>query len=196
MGVWGVRYWSCDLRLQRGPRRAVRPARLRKVWTQPLQPGPVGSHRRGWVRGGGVPAESTELHKKQFVLFSFYLQFPETEQNSFLYTYKAQKEKTTKLSKKRGGRPTPQGGPARPHHGHRAGRAGVACLWGHAKELSPRKNPQINPDRQLHGEEEEWEEAPGGEWPGTPCRRQALPLTAHAHRAGGCLPRPRWGQLS
>lgn len=77
---------------------------------------------------------------KQFVLFAFYLQFPETEQNNFLYTYKAQKEKTTKLSKKRreagqhrGRRPL-QGGPARPHHDIKLGER----VW-HAKELSPRK---------------------------------------------------------
>lgn len=119
------------------------------------------------MRVGGVPAESTQLHMKQFVLFAFYLQFPETEQNNFLYTYKAQKEKTTKLSKKReeGSRPAPR--PPTP-----AGWASEATPWTSSwesgcgllvgvmqKNYPPEKNPQINPDRQFHGDEEEREEA-------------------------------------
>lgn len=116
-------------------------------------------------RGGGVPAGSTERHAKQFVLFSFYLQFPETEQNNFLYTYKAQKEKTTKLSKKRGRKPpTPAGRASEATPWTLSWKSGCGLLCGgHAKELSPRKNPQINPDRQPHGEEEgeEAQEASG-----------------------------------
>lgn len=51
--------------------------------------------------GRGPSIKYPQLHLNQSVLFFFYLQFPETEQNNFLYTYKAQKEKTMKLSKKR-----------------------------------------------------------------------------------------------
>lgn len=78
---------------------------------------------------------------KQFVLFAFYLQFPETEQNNFLYTYKAQKEKTTKLSKKRGGKPasTAAADPCRAgQRGHTMDIKLGERVW-HAKELSPRK---------------------------------------------------------
>lgn len=75
------------------------------------------------------------------------------------YTYKAQKEKTMELSKKReGGR-----GPAStacsrpsaewPHLRHLARGAGVACSRGvMQKNYPPEKNPQIIPDRQLRGD--------------------------------------------
>lgn len=162
------------------------PARLRKVWTWSLQPGSVGPHGRGWVRSGGVPAKSTKLHMKQFVLFSFYLQFPETEQNSFLYTYKAQKERQRNSAKRERGKPTPAGRASAATPWTSSWKGGCGLLVGSCKRTIPQKKSQINPDRQLHGEE-----AGGG-----PRRRVAghtLPLSEaspatprHTHGRDSC----------
>lgn len=64
------------------------------------------------------------------------------------------------------------------------------------KNYPPEKNPPINPDRQFPGEEEEWEEAPGGESGqahavgGKPCHSLPIPMgQADVYHVHG------WGQL-
>lgn len=77
------------------------------------------------------------MHLKQFVLFSFYLQFPETEQNNnFVHLQGSERKDNETQQKERRGKagqhrrqPTlcRAGWPTLPHRGHLARRAGVAC---------------------------------------------------------------------
>lgn len=135
----------------------------------------------------GSPAGSTELHEAVCPVSLLFV-FPETEQNNFLYTYKAQKEKTTELSKRRGERPPLRAG----QRGHPVDielGSGRGLLVGSCKRTIPQEPP--HPDRQLCGGGRG--RRPGGE--GRRTLSQASPAThRRAHGRGRCPERSCGGQ--